>query len=112
MFQQNAVNRIRNETVEESSSGKLTVKIIFFDATIGSKNYTICKIDMRSIFLTDWGQPISLLTVLQEALFYNEQFKITAYGAHCGDLLKWPSNSSFPMRSCPTSLNQMYGVGF
>ena len=45
--------------------GKFTVKIIFFDATIGSKNYTICKIDTRSIFATDWGQPISLFTVLQ-----------------------------------------------
>ena len=39
----------------------------FFDATIGlgSKNYTICKIDMSSIFPTDWGQPISLFTVLE-----------------------------------------------
>ena len=52
-FQQSAVNRIRNEAGEESSRGKFTVKIIFFDATIGSKNYTICKIDMRSIFPTD-----------------------------------------------------------
>ena len=33
--------------------GKFTVKIIFFDAMIGSKNYTICKIDTRSIFPTD-----------------------------------------------------------
>ena len=46
-FQQNSVNRIRHET------GKFTVKIIFFNATIGSKNYTICKIDTRSIFATD-----------------------------------------------------------
>ena len=52
-FQPNVVNRIRNETAEESSRGKFTVQIIFFDATIGSKNYTICKIDMRSIFPTD-----------------------------------------------------------
>ena len=35
-FQQNAVNRIRNETDEKSSRGKFTV-----DATISSKNYTI-----------------------------------------------------------------------
>ena len=56
-FQQNAVNRIRNETELEWSRGKFTVKIIFFDATIGSENYTICKIDMRKIFLTHWGQP-------------------------------------------------------
>ena len=49
-FQQNhAVNRIRHETDEKSWRGKFTV----FDATIGSKNYTICKIDMRSIFPTD-----------------------------------------------------------
>ena len=68
-FQQNSVNRIRHET------GKFTVKIIFFNATIGSKNYTICKIDTRSIFATDWGQPITLFTVLQQALFYNEQFR-------------------------------------
>ena len=39
----------------------------FLDTMIGlgSKNYTICKIDMRSIFPADWGQPISLFTVLQ-----------------------------------------------
>ena len=74
-FHQNAVNKIRNETDEESSRGKFKVKIIFFDATIGNKNYTICKIDMRSIFPTDWEQPISLFAVLQKALFYNEQFK-------------------------------------
>ena len=64
MFQENAVSRIRNET-EERQVNLFTVKIIFFDATIGSKNYTICKIDMRSIFQTDWGQKISLFTVLQ-----------------------------------------------
>ena len=40
--------------------GKFTVKIIFFDAMIGSKNYTICKNDTRSIFPTD-----CLFTVLQ-----------------------------------------------
>ena len=39
---------------------KFTVKIMFFDATIGSKNYTICKIQLRNIFPTDWGQPINL----------------------------------------------------
>ena len=32
---------------------KFTVKIMFFDATIGSKNYTICKIQLRNIFPTD-----------------------------------------------------------
>ena len=62
-FQQNAVNRIHNETNEEPSRGNFTVKINnpSFDATIGSKNYTICKIDMRSMFPTDWGQPITVL---------------------------------------------------
>ena len=53
-FQQNAVNRIRNEsTDEERQRWKFTVKIIFFDTTIGSKNYTICKMHMRNIFPTD-----------------------------------------------------------
>ena len=40
-------------SIEFARRGKFTVKIIFFDATIGSKNYTICKIDTRSIFATD-----------------------------------------------------------
>ena len=40
-------------SIEFARRGKFTVKIIFFDATIGSKNYTICKIDTRSIFPTD-----------------------------------------------------------
>ena len=53
------------EFATKPNRGKFTFKIIFFDATIGSKNYTICKIDMRSTFPTDWGQPISLFTVLQ-----------------------------------------------
>ena len=44
-FQQNAVNRIRNET---DRRGKFTVKIIFF---------------MRSIFSTDLGQPFHRFTV-------------------------------------------------
>ena len=49
-FQQNAVNRIRNEsTDEERQRWKFTVKIIFFDTTIGSKNYTICKMHMRNL---------------------------------------------------------------
>ena len=47
-FQQNTVNRIRTA---KPKRGKFTVKIIFFDATIGS--YTICKIDTKSIFPTD-----------------------------------------------------------
>ena len=51
------------EFATKPKRGNFTVKIIFFDVTIGSKNYTICKIDMRSIFPTDWGQPISLFTV-------------------------------------------------
>ena len=63
-FQQNAVNRIRNETDEERQRWTFTVKIIFFDTTIGSKNYTICEMHMRDIFPTDWGQPIGLFTVL------------------------------------------------
>ena len=59
MFQQNAINKIRNETDEERQRWKFTVKIILFDTTIGSKNYTICQMHMRDIFPTDWGQPIS-----------------------------------------------------
>ena len=38
-------------------------KIIFFDATIGSKSYTICTMHVKNIFPTDWGQPISLYTM-------------------------------------------------
>ena len=49
--------------------------MIFFETTIGSNNYTICKIDTWSIFPTDWRQPMSLFTVLQQALFHNEQFR-------------------------------------
>ena len=41
------------EFATKSKRGKFTVKIIFFDATTGGKNYTICKIDTRSIFPTD-----------------------------------------------------------
>ena len=52
-FQQNAVNRIRNKTDEERQRWTFTVKIIFFDATIGSKNYIICEMHMRNIFPTD-----------------------------------------------------------
>ena len=65
MFQQNAINKIRNETDGDRQRWKFTVKITLFDTTIGSKNYTICQMHMRDIFPTDWGQPISLSTVLQ-----------------------------------------------
>ena len=47
---------------------KLTVKIIFFDAVIGSKSYTICTMHVKNIFPTDSGQPIMGFTV---SLFYN-----------------------------------------
>ena len=44
----------RTETDEESSRRQVySQNYPFFDATMGSKNYTICKIDMRSIFPTD-----------------------------------------------------------
>ena len=54
-------------------------KIVFFDATIGSNSYTICRMHVKNIFPPDWGQPISLYTMsnigfLQWALFYHEQF--------------------------------------
>ena len=47
---------------------KLTVKIIFFDAVIGSKSYTICTMHVKNIFPTDSGQPIMGFAV---SLFYN-----------------------------------------
>ena len=47
---------------------KLTVKIIFFDAVIGSKSYTICTMHVKNIFPTDSGQPIMGFTV---SFFYN-----------------------------------------
>ena len=48
------------EFTTKPKRGKFTVKIIFFDAMIGSKNYTICKNDTRSIFPADY-----LFTILQ-----------------------------------------------
>ena len=42
---------------------KLTVKIIFFDAAIGSKSYMISTKHAKNIFPTDSGQPISLYTM-------------------------------------------------
>ena len=48
---------------------KFTVKVIFFEATIGSKNYTICKMHVRNIFQTDWGQLISLYTMSNNGFF-------------------------------------------
>ena len=38
-------------------------KITFFNAMIGSSSYTICTMQVKSIFPTDWGQPISLYTM-------------------------------------------------
>ena len=54
---------------------KFTVKIIFFDATLGSKNYRIPKMHVNNIFPTNGGQPISLYTMSNNGLFYNEQFR-------------------------------------
>ena len=69
-------SKIRSiEFATKPKRGKFTVKMIFFETTIGSNNYTICKIDTWSIFPTDWRQPMRLFTVLQQALFHNEQFR-------------------------------------
>ena len=38
---------------------KFTVKIVFFDAAIGSNSYTICTVHVKNIFPTDSEQPIS-----------------------------------------------------
>ena len=59
---------------------KFTVKIIFFDAAIGSKNYAL-----QEHLSKDSGQPISLYTrsnngfysKLSSCFFYNEQFRTT-----------------------------------
>ena len=32
------------------------IQLVFFDATIGSKNHTICKIHVSDIFPTDWAE--------------------------------------------------------
>jgi len=49
-------------------------KIIFFDATIsGSNSYTICTIYVKNIFLTDWGQHISLYT-MRNIGFYSKLY--------------------------------------
>ena len=42
---------------------KFTVKIIFFDAAIGRKSYTISTMHVKNIFPTDSGVPISLYTM-------------------------------------------------
>ena len=53
-----------------------TVKIILFDATLGSKNYRICKMHVNNIFPRNGGQPISLYgTISNNGLFYNKQFR-------------------------------------
>ena len=59
---------------------QFTVKIIFFDAAIGSKNYAL-----QEHLSKDSGQPISLYTrsnngfysKLSSCFFYNEQFRTT-----------------------------------
>ena len=49
--------------------------------SVGSKNYTICKVHVRNIFPTDWGQPQPLhheqqwVLQLFKTLFYNEQLR-------------------------------------
>ena len=48
-------------------------KIIFFDATIGSKSYTICTMHVKNIFPTDWGQPISLY-IMSNNGFYSKLY--------------------------------------
>ena len=53
MLQENAANGIPNESDEVRQRLKFAIKIIFFDATMGSKNYTTCKIHMRNIFPSD-----------------------------------------------------------
>ena len=53
MLQENAAYEIRNESDEVRQRLKFAIKIIFFDATMGSKTYTICKIHMSNIFPTD-----------------------------------------------------------
>ena len=58
---------------QEMQRLKFTVKIIFFDVTIGSKSYTICTMHVKNIFPTDWGQPISLYT-LSNNEFYSKLY--------------------------------------
>ena len=74
-LQEYAATRIRNESNEERQRLKFTVKIIFFDATLGSKNYGIRKMHVNNIFPTNGGQPISLYTMSINGLFYNEQVR-------------------------------------
>ena len=76
----NVSEEFTNDKLTVSYRLKFTVKIIFLDATIGNKNYTICKMHLRNIFPKDWGQPISLYTTsnigfYSKALFCNEQFR-------------------------------------
>ena len=69
MLQENAANEIRNESDDVSQCLKFAIKIIFFDATMGSKNYTICKIHMSNIFPTDWGNQSAFTPCYSELYF-------------------------------------------
>ena len=62
---------------------KFTVKIIFFDAAIGSKSYTICTMHVKNIFPTDSGQPISLYTVSYNGFYTNSKLYFTRTPIMC-----------------------------
>ena len=47
---------------KDDADWKFTDKMMLFDATTGSKNYTICKILVSNILPTDGGQPSNLYT--------------------------------------------------
>ena len=52
---------------------RCTVKIIFFDATIGGKGYTTCTVHVKNIFPTDWVKPVSLYTMSNNG-FYSKLY--------------------------------------
>ena len=55
-------------------------KIIYIDAMIGSNSYTICTMhaDVKNIFPTDWGQPISLYTMSNIGFYNNLYFAMSS----------------------------------
>ena len=60
-------------TRKDDTDWKFTDNMMLFDATIGSKNYTICKILVTNIFPTDGGQLNNL------------------YASNSGFRMRWPN---------------------
>ena len=69
-----------NSDVKIGQRLKVTFKIIFFDAAIGSKSYTICTMHVENIFPTVSGQPISLYTMSNNGFDSKLYFTMNSLG--------------------------------